>query len=408
MQPEILFQLVNPLVFLIFATGFITIYSIDRSQHAAAILAITYALGATAFAVDVFDHLIPPLVSIVVTNFFYAATSAAFAVALAVRYGKKPRWLALASLTVIAVSASAWLYLNYGANSWARVALSHACGFVAYLIALSCVPFPGRRNADRLLFIVIAIAAAQMAIRPALMWAFAHETLNLATYATSTFYIVFQFTVGACASLTAMTLLISLSTDTLSELRNRSITDMLSGVLNRSGFEDRTQRFLSDFMEEGGTASIIIVDIDKFKAINDEHGHAFGDLVIGAMGALLSAYATGDRAAGRIGGEEFALFLPNTRLDETLNYAEAIRRKFESRRFRQRDADLSFTASFGVAEYRAGDSVNTLMARADAALYASKAKGRNCVTGENYEDLNDPEVAIAALERRHGRPQGAC
>lgn len=131
-----------------------------------------------------------------------------------------------------------------------------------------------------------------------------------------------------------------------------------------------------------------IIDIDHFKRFNDTHGHQVGDEVLRGFCDFVRAQARTldllarqdmDDAFGRYGGEEFLLLMPHTRLDGACQAAERIRVAVQAHRFDTRAGALAATFSAGVAEYAAGESSADLLARADRALYAAKAAGRNRV-----------------------------
>ncbi len=148
--------------------------------------------------------------------------------------------------------------------------------------------------------------------------------------------------------------------------------DSLTGLRNRrSFFED-----LGRFEALDAAASIMMLDIDYFKQVNDRHGHDAGDDVLREMGQRLVAF---DKGFARLGGEEFGLMIkgPITAAGEM---AEAIRRKIAATPFQTCSGPLPVTASIGVAERLGRDKFEHVLKDADIALYASKSAGRNCVT----------------------------
>jgi diguanylate cyclase (GGDEF)-like protein len=177
----------------------------------------------------------------------------------------------------------------------------------------------------------------------------------------------------------AMTLIACTTSDVIAELRSESQTDPLSGLLNRRGFEDQASKMLADARRGGLPASLVICDLDHFKAINDTFGHACGDRVIAAVGRLFGTAASARHAAGRIGGEEFAIVLPGANLPAARLFAEGIRNALARLAVEGLPQSHALTASFGVAELVGPESLIELLARADAALYAAKRDGRDRV-----------------------------
>ena len=164
-----------------------------------------------------------------------------------------------------------------------------------------------------------------------------------------------------------------------SQLATLVLTDPLSGCLNRRGFEQQLQRELARASRSGGELAMRAIDADNFKDINDSFGHLVGDDVIREVGAVLRGRArTGDVVA-RVGGDEFALLLPDTTEEGAAQLAQRIREAFQEHRFRTRRDGIVLTISIGIAATQgSGDgSAEDLRARADEALYAAKRRGGN-------------------------------
>ncbi len=161
------------------------------------------------------------------------------------------------------------------------------------------------------------------------------------------------------------------------EMAKRADTDALTGVLNRMGFNDAMSRELSRARRYGQTLSVAIVDIDHFKRVNDEFGHPVGDQVLARTAKLLSSCVRESDTVARWGGEEFALIAPMTTEEGAASLAEKLRSIMAATHLGPREP---ITASFGVAEMSPDDTVETLLQRADEALYRAKQAGRNRVS----------------------------
>jgi len=168
-------------------------------------------------------------------------------------------------------------------------------------------------------------------------------------------------------------------------LRKLSVTDQLTDLQNHSYARHSLTAALSRAQRENTPLCIIMADLDHFKAINDAHGHLVGDDVLRIAAArMVAASRTADQI-GRYGGEEFIFILENTNLDGALEAAERIRTKICSDPVSSGDIQVAVTVSLGIACANSHDSVNALIERADEALYAAKAAGRNCVRVEPEE-----------------------
>jgi diguanylate cyclase (GGDEF)-like protein len=164
----------------------------------------------------------------------------------------------------------------------------------------------------------------------------------------------------------------------LQEYANR---DGLTGIANRRFFESRLRDEYARWQRYGGDLSVLLFDIDHFKLINDRFGHVIGDAVLREMAQRVCAAVRAQDTFGRFGGEEFALLLPCTALDEAMIVAEKIRMTIGDTPVEVEDVSVPVTASVGGASARSGVSAyEVLVNNADAALYSAKHQGRNrCV-----------------------------
>lgn len=158
------------------------------------------------------------------------------------------------------------------------------------------------------------------------------------------------------------------------ELRTLAHQDYLTGVLSRRAFTDRAKQVLHQTAREDSDAALIAFDIDHFKTINDGFGHAMGDSVLRAIAAHARSVARASHHIGRIGGEEFAIVLPNVAVSDAHEMAERLRREFEAMGFPH---GQQVTSSFGVAMGRGHDDFDRWLESADEALYQAKRSGRN-------------------------------
>jgi diguanylate cyclase (GGDEF)-like protein len=159
-------------------------------------------------------------------------------------------------------------------------------------------------------------------------------------------------------------------------------TDFLTGLQNRRAFYEEGERLLHALVR-GGRPAVLMIDIDHFKAINDRHGHAGGDAALRALAELIRAQQPAGAVPGRLGGEEFALLLPDSSMEAAMASAEKMRAATEALVVDFEGQQIRFTVSMGVAAFASGDTLDAWIARADAALYRSKQEGRNRVTAES-------------------------
>jgi diguanylate cyclase (GGDEF)-like protein len=168
--------------------------------------------------------------------------------------------------------------------------------------------------------------------------------------------------------------------DVLEELRAQAVTDALTGLYNRRYFWDALSRELIAARRKPTIFSVILMDLDWFKNVNDTWGHDAGDMVLKEAADLMRASVRGSDIAARYGGEEFALLLPETAACVAEERAESLRRELEAHEIAYGTSRIRITASFGVGQYDGSTSdAASLMKRIDAALYAAKDAGRNRV-----------------------------
>jgi diguanylate cyclase len=177
--------------------------------------------------------------------------------------------------------------------------------------------------------------------------------------------------------------------ESLEVVRNASLTDPLTSLANRKHFDESLAQAIAESAERSEPLSLLMTDIDNFKNFNDTWGHLTGDQVLRLVAISLKQNVKGQDIAARYGGEEFAVILPNTVLRSALAVADHIRRAVMSKELMKRSTGQNLgrvTISLGCATAREGDTMQSLISRADACLYAAKRSGRNRVICEGDPD----------------------
>lgn len=158
-----------------------------------------------------------------------------------------------------------------------------------------------------------------------------------------------------------------------------SMTDALTGLLNRYGLQRNLQQKLSESRRYGRALSCLLIDIDYFKRINDSHGHAAGDTALMQVGRVLTEAVRGSDVVCRYGGEEFLVLAPETALDGALALGEKIRHAAAARLYGDGERVFEIRLSIGAAQLQEHESGHDMIARADVALYQAKERGRDRV-----------------------------
>ncbi|MFA6903296.1 MAG: GGDEF domain-containing protein [Gallionellaceae bacterium] len=163
------------------------------------------------------------------------------------------------------------------------------------------------------------------------------------------------------------------------QLNTIAIHDKLTGIYNRHFVVEQLEMQHDLFQRYGSPCSLVMLDIDHFKQVNDVHGHAVGDHTLVAFSRCVEKSLRHGDVFARYGGEEFMLVLPVTYLEAALQFSDRIRSLIAGKPLLEYPVSLSITASFGVAQLKPGEAVEDWVSRADQALYKAKASGRNCV-----------------------------
>lgn len=184
----------------------------------------------------------------------------------------------------------------------------------------------------------------------------------------------------------AMFVILMLASDLLEQMKEIAIRDQLTNLLNRRGFIEHGNLAFASARRSDRQLSVIMTDIDRFKQVNDEFGHAVGDAALRHFADVLRSARRAEDILARVGGEEFALVLPGTTIEDAIRIADELCSRVERTVFRTNGQRLPITASFGVAGLSKNDSeLGDMFLRADRALYRSKRDGRNRVDLESSQ-----------------------
>ncbi|HVX14244.1 MAG TPA: GGDEF domain-containing protein [Pirellulales bacterium] len=181
------------------------------------------------------------------------------------------------------------------------------------------------------------------------------------------------------------------------ELSAEARTDILTGLANRRAFVEELERRFEQWRRHKVPLSLVMVDIDHFKSINDAYTHAGGDAALRHMGELLRVALRQMDVPARYGGEEFAVILPGTKLPDAVNVCERLRATIAAKPFSYEFEAVPLTASLGMATATADDTATSLIERADQALYAAKQGGRNRAyvhDGDSYVPIETDKALV--------------
>ncbi|MBW9115001.1 GGDEF domain-containing protein [Rhizobium cauense] len=291
-------------------------------------------------------------------------------------YGKPfPIWLAVSTflagmvvyMMVRDIPRSWWGYGFFYQGPYALVTLSAAASV-----------FASERRApmDKSLAVVLVLSGLHFFLKAALAAAMGPGATP-STYISTSYAVMSQSITAVLIVAVGLMLLAVLTLDIMAVERGRAERDSLSGLANRRGFERAVKKAVARSGER--QHAVILCDLDHFKAINDTYGHHAGDMVISAFGTMIEVQAGAGTIVGRIGGEEFAVFLPDTSPAIALAVAETLRVGARKMMVPGLPGGFVVTASFGVAALQPRGGLESALRQADAALYDAKRHGRDCV-----------------------------
>jgi diguanylate cyclase (GGDEF)-like protein len=272
-----------------------------------------------------------------------------------------------------------WTYVSPHVD--ARVAMMS--GFIAYVrfsiawLVERCRPEGRPKYAYHFVSVAAVLGAIVHAVRCVVYGlGLAHETAFLEATPLNIAFLGMATLTLPCLSVG----MVMLAHDRLADRMERLATiDDLTGVLGRRAFVAQAEAMFEAAKAVQSKLSVAILDIDNFKGINDTYGHAVGDRALAQVASTLSRETRQNDLVGRIGGEEFALLLPLTGKEDAVRFTNRLRAIVAASASQARGIDVVCTLSAGVDEFADCDTLASVMARADAALYAAKANGKNCV-----------------------------
>jgi diguanylate cyclase (GGDEF)-like protein len=212
---------------------------------------------------------------------------------------------------------------------------------------------------------------------------------------------------GICGVIVAVVLLLTTVTvrSYQETIEKMAITDKLTGAYNRRAFDLLCHETLRDAQRNRSEVSVIMLDVDRFKRVNDRFGHAAGDLVLQNLVQTMSAGVRASDMLCRWGGEEFLVLLRRCPLEEAAQVAEKLRAQIERSSTDFGGKPIAITVSLGAAQYRPGEDEDSLLKRVDAALYEAKRKGRNRVESEQSPAAASPPARCCPPRPAHREPR---
>ena len=326
------------------------------------------AIIASGFA---FDHWLDPVLSTVAMVMASVANYLMF-LALQAWLGRRPYERVLQGLAVLMPLGYALSFGEYSIRvGYANLLLAMQLLIVARATFRPRLPAgPRWRSLIALCYGAVAVASLGRGVLGA--W---YPDLYPTFDAPHPINVLAQITANVALVLTTVAVLVAWREEAEAELREQALTDNLTGLLNRHGWDERANVVWEQARRQQRPLALILLDLDHFKRINDTMGHEAGDAVLRMVGEQLRKNRRSGDLAARLGGEEFALLLPHTDKRAALHVEQRLRLALQEEGIQQPELRVGYSA--GLALLQADDEdLGDFMARADAALYQAKAQGR--------------------------------
>lgn len=336
---------------------------------------------------------IPDMISIVMANAMLGLAGACYYAGCARFLGQPPRWLCLTVAILALIAAIAyWTYLDNHVHMRVIVITTYSATLCASTAILLLRHRPLNRRPYHYWFaatVAILFAVCQL-LRGAYFGSVAVPT-NILSF--DTVWNVAMLIIGA-VTLPTMTMaaIMMVHDSMLGIVEDAANHDHMTGALSRKWLEAVAHDQLLRAQKTGKPLSLLVIDLDHFKRINDTYGHAGGDEVLKEFTRMTRNSLRDGDALGRLGGEEFGVLLPNTDTDVAIKIAMRLREQSEQHLISGSFGECHYSISVGIATARPDESFDRLSARADSALYSAKNSGRNRVVADE-----DAETLVASI-----------
>ncbi|MBF8178723.1 MAG: GGDEF domain-containing protein [Burkholderiaceae bacterium] len=340
--------------------------------------------------------LIPDFISVVIANTVLALAAAYYFVGCARFVGQPPRWkLLISSIVLIALGLIIW---RYAINSIPVRVLIMTTFFCTLCVSSSVVLLrhkpPHRNHYNYWFAAALALIFAACQLTRGIYFITLDEPSS--TMMFDNFWNIVLMVIGAVTLPTMTMAAVMLTHDSmLATLEDAANHDHLTEAMSRKRLEAVAREQIMRAAKLARPLSLLIIDLDHFKRINDTFGHAGGDEVLREFARMTRASLRDGDALGRLGGEEFGILLPNTDTNGALAIARRLREDSERHLISGAFGECHYSISIGIATWRDGESFDRLSIRADRALYTAKNEGRNRVLVDEHNNLDSLTSAAA-------------
>lgn len=366
--------LIQPIVLFMFAAAIGGLWAWRQHNAAIAALALGFALFGAGLLVQLTQMPAGITPNAVISAAFYCAGTLALAQGFLLRANKRsgrPLLVAMAAAILVAI----WYYSWIDEQLLVRIyVLNFGMGAMFLVTAWLSRHMARGSTTDKAMFWVLVVLGVHFFPRILLTAGSVGRSVP-AEFAQTNFWTSTIFAFGILGVAVGLTVIIVTMADMVRAMQQERDTDALTGIANRRGLELGA----AELLEAPGAApvSLILCDLDNFKAVNDRYGHEAGDLVLKTFAETLKANTRSGDLVARLGGEEFVVLLPGLDAEQGYALAERLRLAAANADLDQVAHDLSVTCSLGVVQVKGGESFADALFRADEQVYAAKHNGRN-------------------------------
>ncbi|MEO0496430.1 MAG: GGDEF domain-containing protein [Pseudomonadota bacterium] len=391
MDAQILLQWATPLILVGFTSMFILAWHLDGTCKSALLVAASYATGAMSFVVELFFKSEGDAwTGLMLEDLGYMAGASLLTAGLFVRAGRKPP-IALLVGACLAGYAADWYLVLQGQHVLRTQIITAFCA-ILFILPIVLLPEQWRGLPNRVLIALLTILSISLALNAA-MFTGSPDGENF-NYEASLFAAAASVIINVASTFIAVVLLAGYVSTVANKLRQETLRDPLTNLLNRRGFEEPCERLVEANAEAGRPGALLIFDLDHFKKVNDGFGHTVGDEVITALARALESNVPDGALVARLGGEEMCVAMDFCTPDMARIVAQGVRSAFATNvaTLDHSKADnLNCTVSVGIASFT--KSYRRTFMAADEALYRAKASGRDRIAYAKPADDTRLKVA---------------
>lgn len=383
MNSQEIVGLIAPVTALVLAVTFVLIGSTREYDRYSAPLGFAFILIAAGLFAPRFFAEVNPIgyelaaITLCTLAFFPVAKS------LLIRHDLEPPWAIICLISGVWLASAYYLIFVQNLPNLKYAIGSFTAAMLIIILLRSLRQAHSKKLIDRLIFGLLIMIAVQMIAGPFFTLSDAAVAKTLTSQALGE-WSVSNFLVGFSILALGLALLAARILDVLEEIKVEARTDLMTGLINRFGFDIEASDFVSRANFDKQPLSFMICDIDHFRSVNHKFGHIAGDSAIKCTCNVLRSMVGNKYLIGRLGGEEFGILMPNTNLQMARLLAESIRTSVRSGNLPEPLEKHRLTVSFGVACLKHNEDYRELFSRADAALYRAKSNGCNCVMVDGH------------------------